>query len=67
MTLRLLNTLKLHRVQANLTQAQLAEQVSVSRKSINSIENGHYVPSTELALKLARALDTQVEQIFQLP
>ena len=51
----------------NLTQAQLAELVEVSRKTINTVENGVFVPSTVLALRLARALGTTVEQLFQLP
>ena len=51
----------------NLTQAQLAERVEVSRKTINTVENGVFIPSTLLALRLARALGTTVEQLFQLP
>lgn len=61
------NTLKLHRAQADLTQADLAERVGVTRKSINSIENGHYVPSTVLALRIARELGVAVEALFMLP
>lgn len=50
----------------NLTQAELAERVGVSRKTINTIENAVFVPSTFLALKLARALNKKVEQLFEL-
>ena len=50
----------------NLTQAQLAELVGVSRKTINTVENGIFIPSTVLALRLARALETTVEQLFAL-
>ena len=50
----------------NLTQAQLAELVGVSRKTINTVENGIFVPSTVLALRLARALGTTVETLFVL-
>ncbi len=59
--------LSLLRKTAGLTQEQLAAAVSVTRKTINTVERGHYVPSTVLALKLAAALDTTVEEIFSLP
>lgn len=55
------------RTAAGLTQAQLAELIGVSRKTINTVENGVFVPSTTLALKLARALKTSVEELFFLP
>ena len=60
------NRLREIRVERDLTQAQLAELIGVSRKTINTIENGVFVPSTLLALKLARALDLNVEQLFSL-
>ena len=47
-----------------LTQAELAERARVSRKTVNTVENGVFVPSTLLALELARALDTTVEGLF---
>ena len=65
--LRLLNQLKVRRAMNDLTQGDLAEKVGVTRKSVNSIENGHFVPSTELALKIARVLGCTVEDLFQLP
>ena len=55
------------RKEAELTQASLAEAVQVSRKSINAIENGIYVPSTVLALKIAKTLNCSIEDLFQLP
>jgi len=58
--------LRIHRKQAGLTQAQLADRISVSRKTINTIENGVFVPSTVLALRLSRALDVPVEGLFAL-
>lgn len=64
---QLANRLREERMRHNLTQAQLAERVEVSRKTINTVENGVFVPSTLLALRLARALGTTVEQLFQLP
>jgi len=63
---RLLNTLKAERERLGLTQAALAEAVSVSRKTINTVENGIFLPSTVLSLKLARALGRPVERLFQL-
>jgi putative transcriptional regulator len=62
----LVNRLRELRAQRDLTQAALAELVGVSRKTINTIENGVFVPSTLLALRLARALGEPVESIFSL-
>ena len=64
---RLDNRLREERARRNLTQADLAELVGVSRKTINTVENGVFIPSTTLALRLARALGTSVEALFQLP
>lgn len=63
---KLLSNLKEVRTKAGLTQAELAELVEVSRKTINTVENGVFVPSTLLALKLAEALGTKVETLFEL-
>ena len=54
------------RKDAGITQANLAEAVQVTRKSINAIENGIYVPSTVLALKIATVLNCDVEDLFKL-
>ena len=64
---KLLNELKAIRKSAGLTQQDLSESSEVSRKSINAIENGVYVPSTVLALKIARTLECSVEDLFRLP
>ena len=64
---RLHNRLREERARLNLTQAELATMVEVSRKTINTVENGVFIPSTVLALRLARALGTSVETLFQLP
>ncbi len=64
---KLLNNLEELRRSANLTQQELSESAEVSRKSINAIENGVYVPSTVLALKIAKTLGCKVEDLFQLP
>jgi putative transcriptional regulator len=63
----LVNRLREERAARNLTQAELATMVEVSRKTINTVENGVFIPSTVLSLKLARALQTSVEALFQLP
>ena len=49
-----------------MTQADLAEKIGVSRQSINAIEKGKYVPSTVLALKIAKLFGRKVEDIFML-
>ncbi len=61
------NRLREERVRLNLTQAELAAKVGVSRKTINTVENGVFIPSTVLALQLAKALGTTVEMLFRLP
>lgn len=61
-----MNTLRQERERLGLTQAALAERIGVSRKTINTVENGVFIPSTVLALKLALALERPVETLFQL-
>ena len=63
----LLNNLAELRMDNGLTQQALSDSAEVSRKSINAIENGIYVPSTVLALKIAETLGCSVEDIFKLP
>lgn len=58
------NHLTARRKDTGLTQADLAARVNVSRKSINTIENQIFVPSTILALRLARELKCSVEDLF---
>ena len=64
---KLLNNLQQLRRAAGLTQQELSVNAEVSRKSINAIENGIYVPSTVLALKIAKTLKCKVENLFKLP
>ncbi|MEC7069001.1 MAG: helix-turn-helix transcriptional regulator [Bacteroidota bacterium] len=64
---KLLNNLEEFRKTAKLTQEELSVKAEVSRKSINAIENGVYVPSTVLALKISKTLNCNVEDLFQLP
>jgi putative transcriptional regulator len=64
---KLLNNLEILRKSAGLTQQELSISANVSRKSINAIENGIYVPSTVLALRIAKILKCKVEDLFKLP
>lgn len=60
------NSLKVHRAMRDITQEELAAAVGVTRKTINTIENGIYTPSTVLALRIARYFEVPVEEVFQL-
>ena len=60
------NNIRIERAIKNITQAELAEQVGVSRQTINTIESNKYVPSTVLALKIARIFGKPLEEIFML-
>jgi putative transcriptional regulator len=60
------NTIKVERAKKNMTQADLAEKIGISRQAVNSIETGKFVPSTVLALKMAKVFENTVEEIFQL-
>lgn len=64
MNVILKNRIKEFRARFNLTQEDLALQAEVTRKTINTIENGKFVPSTILAIKIARVLQTHVEELF---
>lgn len=61
---RLANRLKDRRAELGLTQAGLAERVGVTRKTVNTVENGVFTPSATLAIKLAQALELSVEKLF---
>jgi len=60
------NSLKVHRAVRDLTQAELAGRAGITRASVNAIEGGRMVPSVFLALKLAAALDSTVDELFRL-
>ncbi len=60
------NNIRVERAIKNITQADLAEKVGVSRQTINTIESNKYVPSTLLALKIARTFGKPLEDIFML-
>jgi putative transcriptional regulator len=60
------NTIRIERAIQNITQAELAAKIGVSRQTINAIESNKYVPSTVLALKMAKLFQKKVEEIFLL-
>jgi len=60
------NSIKVERAKKNITQEELAEKIGVSRQTINAIETMRFVPSTILAIKIAKYFKTTVEQIFEL-
>jgi putative transcriptional regulator len=60
------NNIRVERAIKNITQADLALQVGVSRQTINTIESNKYVPSTVLALKIARVFCKPLEDVFML-
>ena len=61
---RLANPIKERRAELGLTQAELADKVGVTRKTVNTVENGVFTPSATLAIKLAQALNVPVEALF---
>ena len=58
------NTIRVERAIKNITQAELAEKIQVSGQTINAIESNKYVPSTVLALKMAKLFEKKVEDVF---
>ena len=60
------NKIRVARAEVRMTQQQLAEAAGVSGQTINAIESGKFVPSTVLALKMAKIFSKPVEEIFQL-
>ena len=60
------NTVKIQRAMKDLTQESLANEIGVSRQTINSIEKNRYIPSTILALKISKVFDKNVNEIFEL-
>ena len=60
------NMIKVERAKKNWTQEDLAGKIGISRQSVNSIETGKFIPSTVLALKMAKVFGATVESIFQL-
>ena len=57
------NRIRVARAEVRMTQQQLAEAVGVSRQTVNAIESGKFVPSTLLALKIARLFGKSVEEL----
>jgi len=60
------NRIKVARAELNISQAELADKIKVSRQTINSIETGKYVPSTILSLKMAKLFNKKLEELFEL-
>ena len=60
------NRIKVYRAMNDWTQEELAQRVNVTRKTINTVENGKFIPSAYLALRIAKAFDAAVEDVFQL-
>jgi putative transcriptional regulator len=60
------NTIKVERAKKNWTKADLAKNIGISRQGLNSIETGKFIPSTLLALRMAKVFNTTVEVLFQL-
>ena len=60
------NQIRVQRAIKNVTQEELATKIGVTRKTINTIENGKFVPSTILAIRLARYFEIKVEELFEL-
>ncbi len=60
------NSIRVERAKRRITQQELAEKCGVSRQTINAIEAGKFIPSTVLALKIARTFEKAVEAIFEL-
>lgn len=60
------NSIKVERARIDITQAELAQAIGVSRQSINAIEKGKYVPSAVLAMKIAAYFKLGVEEVFSL-
>lgn len=64
---KILNKIKIYRAINDWTQEELSKRVGVTRKTINTVENGKFIPSAYLALKIAQAFGVPVEDVFQLP
>ncbi len=63
---KLKNEIRVFRAKTGISQKELAEAVGVTRKTINTIETGKFVPSTVLSLKIARHFNVSVEAVFKL-
>jgi putative transcriptional regulator len=63
---KLKNRIKVYRAMNDWTQEELARRVSVTRKTINTVENGKFIPSAYLALRIAKAFGVAVEDVFQI-
>jgi len=60
------NNIRVERAILNISQAELAERVQVTRQTINAIELGKYAPSVVLAMKIVRVFGKKLEEVFEL-
>lgn len=60
------NKIKYYRALKGVTQAELAARIGVTRKTVNTIEKGRFIPSTVIAMRMARYFETTVEELFEL-
>jgi putative transcriptional regulator len=63
---KLKNKIKVYRAMNDWTQEELAHRVNVTRKTINTVENGKFIPSAYLALRIAKVFGVAVEDVFQI-
>lgn len=63
---KLTNSMRVERARQRMTQQQLAEKTGVSRQTIHSVETGRFVPSTVLAIRIAQALKTTIDNLFKI-
>lgn len=66
LSINMKNQIKVERARKNITQGDLAEALQVSRQTINALENAKFVPSTVLALKMAKYFGCKIEELFEL-
>jgi putative transcriptional regulator len=64
---RVTNAIRVHRARADMTQAELAERIGVTRQTVIAIEQGRYSPSLEMAFQIARALGARLDEVFAYP
>lgn len=64
---RVTNAIRVHRARCDMTQAELAERIGVTRQTVIAVEQGRYSPSLEMAFQIARALGVALDDVFAYP
>ncbi len=64
---RVTNSIRVHRARLDMTQAELAERIGVTRQTVIAVEQGRYSPSLEMAFQIARALGVTLDDVFAYP